>query len=189
MSRIDVTCLSGPVTLTKQWAVDGTPTDVGDVTYTVVDGAGAELDAGTATKSGSGTSTTYTVQVANAALQDPGWLTVAWARTTGAALTDVVEVCGSQLFTEAEARATQVVSEAIAKGDVQAINYFVAQKYTEALAKIGSSNNNKIVLMPVEASSLIGSLGGIGAIAREVFGDAAPARPASSRPPRIGPES
>lgn len=71
---------------------------------------------------------------------------------------------------EAEARATQVVSEAIAQGDVQAINYFVAQKYTEALAKIGSSSNNKIVLMPFEASSLIGSLGGVGAIAKEVFG-------------------
>ena len=83
---------------------------------------------------------------------------------------------------EAEARATQVVSEAIAKGDVQAINYFVAQKYTEALGKIGSATNSKIVLMPIEASSLIGSLGGIGAIAKEVFGErrhdrrAAPAR-------------
>lgn len=71
---------------------------------------------------------------------------------------------------EAEARATQVVSEAIAQGDVQAVNYFVAQKYTEALAKIGTGTNSKVVLMPVEASSLIGSLGGIGAIAREVFG-------------------
>jgi regulator of protease activity HflC (stomatin/prohibitin superfamily) len=72
---------------------------------------------------------------------------------------------------EAEARATQVVSEAIAKGDVQAINYFVAQKYTEAIGKIGASSNNKVVLLPIEASALIGSLGGIGAIAREVFGD------------------
>ena len=89
---------------------------------------------------------------------------------------------------EAEARATQVVSEAIAKGDVHAINYFVAQKYTEALARIGSSSSNKIVLMPIEASSLIGSLGGIGAIAREVFGDQqAPARPAS-RPPLTEPD-
>jgi regulator of protease activity HflC (stomatin/prohibitin superfamily) len=70
---------------------------------------------------------------------------------------------------EAEARATQVVSEAIAKGDVQAINYFVAQKYTEALAKIGSAPNSKVVLMPMEASSLIGTLGGIGEIAKEVF--------------------
>jgi len=90
---------------------------------------------------------------------------------------------------EAEARATQVVSEAIAKGDVQAINYFVAQKYTEALAKIGSSNNNKIVLMPMEASSLIGSLGGIGAIAKEVFGDQAQqGTPRAPRPPRINPD-
>ncbi len=72
---------------------------------------------------------------------------------------------------EAEAKATRVVSEAIAEGNVQAINYFVAQKYTEALTTIGSATNAKIVLMPMEASSLIGSLGGIGAIAREVFGD------------------
>ena len=94
---------------------------------------------------------------------------------------------------EAEARATQVVSDAIANGGVQAINYFVAQKYTEALAKIGSAGNSKVVLMPMEASSLIGSLGGIGAIARETFGDGAQAprpqapRPAM-RPPVVGPE-
>jgi len=70
---------------------------------------------------------------------------------------------------EAEAKATQVVSEAIAKGDVQALNYFIAQKYTEALTRIGSATNSKIVLMPLEASSLIGTLGGIGEIAKEVF--------------------
>ena len=92
---------------------------------------------------------------------------------------------------EAEARATQMVSEAIAAGDVQAINYFVAQKYTEAMAQIGSANNSKIVLMPMEASALVGSLGGIGAIAREVFGDDAGAsRPAPQRgvprPPVVG---
>lgn len=86
---------------------------------------------------------------------------------------------------EAEARATQVVSEAISKGDVQALNYFVAQKYTEALTRIGSATNNKIVLMPLEASSLIGSLGGIGAIAKEVFGESSPDR-STSRPPRVG---
>ncbi|ANH05263.1 SPFH domain-containing protein [Shinella sp. HZN7] len=72
---------------------------------------------------------------------------------------------------EAEAKATKMVSEAIAAGNVQAINYFVAQKYTEAMAAIGKAPNSKIVLMPMEASSLVGSLGGIGAIAREVFGD------------------
>jgi regulator of protease activity HflC (stomatin/prohibitin superfamily) len=72
---------------------------------------------------------------------------------------------------EAEAKATKMVSEAIAAGNVQAINYFVAQKYTEAMAAIGKAPNSKIVLMPMEASALVGSLGGIGAIAREVFGD------------------
>jgi regulator of protease activity HflC (stomatin/prohibitin superfamily) len=70
---------------------------------------------------------------------------------------------------EAEARATQVVSEAIAKGDVQAINYFVAQKYTEALQQIGMSENNKLVLMPLEASSLIGSLAGIAEVAKSAM--------------------
>lgn len=89
---------------------------------------------------------------------------------------------------EAEARATQVVSEAISKGDVQALNYFVALKYTEALTRIGSATNSKLVLMPLEASSLIGTLGGIGEIAREVFkgeGTAGPARQA--RPPVVRP--
>ncbi|BCH58388.1 membrane protein [Agrobacterium vitis] len=83
---------------------------------------------------------------------------------------------------EAEAKATALVSAAIAAGDVQAINYFVAQKYTEAMTAIGTASNSKIVLMPMEASSLIGSLSGIGAIAREVFGGDAPQ--ASSNPAR-----
>src|SRR6218665_710914 len=74
---------------------------------------------------------------------------------------------------EAEAKATKVVSEAIAAGSVQAINYFVAQKYTEAMASIGKAPNSKIVLMPMEASSLVGSVGGLGAIAKEVVGDGA----------------
>ncbi len=91
---------------------------------------------------------------------------------------------------EAEARATQVVSEAIAKGDVQAINYFIAQKYTEALAKIGSSSNNKVVLMPFEASSLIGTLGGIGEIARDVLRGDGPSnspRQSATTPTATGP--
>ncbi len=62
---------------------------------------------------------------------------------------------------EAEARATQMVSEAIANGDTKAINYFIAQKYTEALKDIGGSNNSKVVLMPLEAGNLIGPVAGI----------------------------
>ncbi|WP_334327586.1 SPFH domain-containing protein [Gilliamella apicola] len=62
---------------------------------------------------------------------------------------------------EAEAKATQMVSDAIAAGNINAINYFVAQKYTEALQQIGSSDNSKVVMMPLDASSIMGSIGGI----------------------------
>lgn len=67
---------------------------------------------------------------------------------------------------EAEARATEMVSVAIAKGDINAINYFIAQKYVEALGKIASAENEKIVLMPLEASGVIGSVAGINEIIR-----------------------
>ena len=70
---------------------------------------------------------------------------------------------------EAEARATFVVSEAIAKGNIHAINYFVAQKYIEAIKDIASAENSKVVFMPLEASSVIGSLGGIAELAKEAF--------------------
>jgi regulator of protease activity HflC (stomatin/prohibitin superfamily) len=71
---------------------------------------------------------------------------------------------------EAEAKATQMVSEAIANGNPQAINYFVAQKYTDAVAEFARSPNAKTILFPVEATQLIGTLGGIGALAREALG-------------------
>jgi len=71
---------------------------------------------------------------------------------------------------EAEAKATQVVSDAIASGNIHAINSFVAQKYVAALESIGSAPNNKLVLMPLEASSVIGSIAGITEIAREALG-------------------
>ncbi|WP_075187371.1 SPFH domain-containing protein [Teredinibacter haidensis] len=62
---------------------------------------------------------------------------------------------------KAEAKATQDVSEAISKGNPQAINYFIAQKYVDALGRVASADNSKIVLMPLEASSVIGSISGI----------------------------
>lgn len=71
---------------------------------------------------------------------------------------------------EAEAKATSMVSEAIASGNVQAVNYFVAGKYVEALKEIASAPNQRVILMPLEASSIIGALGGIGELAREAFG-------------------
>ncbi len=70
---------------------------------------------------------------------------------------------------KAEANATTMVSEAIAKGDIQAINYFVAQKYVESLKEIASADNSKLILMPLEASNLLGALGGISEIAKEAM--------------------
>jgi regulator of protease activity HflC (stomatin/prohibitin superfamily) len=70
---------------------------------------------------------------------------------------------------EAEAKATQVVSQAIATGNVQAINYFVAQKYVDALAKIASAPNEKLVLMPLEASGIIGAIAGVAELAKEAM--------------------
>jgi len=71
---------------------------------------------------------------------------------------------------EAEAKATKDVSAAIASGDSKAINYFVAQKYVQALSEIGSAQNQKVLFLPLEATSIIGALGGIAEIARDTFG-------------------
>lgn len=76
---------------------------------------------------------------------------------------------------EAEAKATQMVSDAIASGNVQAINYFVAQKYIEAFKELAQAPNQKFVMMPMESSGIIGSLGGIAELAREAMGKSAPA--------------
>ena len=81
-----------------------------------------------------------------------------------------LEAEARERLAEAEANATRMVSEAIAKGDVQAINYFVAQKYVDALGKVASAPNSKIVMMPLEASQVIGSVGGIAEIVKETFG-------------------
>ncbi|MEQ3696501.1 MAG: SPFH domain-containing protein [Pseudomonadales bacterium] len=82
-------------------------------------------------------------------------------RAEGARTAAFLESEAREREAEAEAKATRVVSESIAAGDINAINYFVAQKYTQALTEIGSAENSKVVLMPLEASSLIGSLDGI----------------------------
>jgi regulator of protease activity HflC (stomatin/prohibitin superfamily) len=79
---------------------------------------------------------------------------------------------------EAEAKATMMVSQAIAKGDVNAINYFIAQKYIASLQAIASAENNKLILMPLEASGVIGALGGIAELAKEAMGKN-PAKPAA----------
>jgi len=70
---------------------------------------------------------------------------------------------------QAEARATLMVSEAISKGNVQAINYFVAQRYVEALGRFADSPNQKVLFIPLEAGSVIGAIGGISEIAKQAF--------------------
>jgi regulator of protease activity HflC (stomatin/prohibitin superfamily) len=72
---------------------------------------------------------------------------------------------------QAEAKATELVSQAIAGGNAQAINYFIAQDYVKAVEKFATSPNAKTILFPVEATQLIGTLGGIGALAKEALGE------------------
>jgi regulator of protease activity HflC (stomatin/prohibitin superfamily) len=84
---------------------------------------------------------------------------------------------------QAEATATKSVSDAIEGGSSQAINYFIAQKYVEALGMFANSPNAKTILFPVEATQLIGTLGGIGELAKEAFGTDKPK--ASPAVPRV----
>ena len=84
---------------------------------------------------------------------------------------------------QAEATATKMVSDAIEGGSTQAINYFIAQKYVEAIGLFATSPNAKTILFPVEATQLMGTLGGIGELAKEAFREAsAPAAPAKPKP-------
>lgn len=86
---------------------------------------------------------------------------------------------------EAEAKATRVVSEAIQGGDTQAINYFIAQKYVGALQAIASAPNQKLIMMPLEATGLMGSIAGIAEIAKDALGhrgDSPPGGPSPARP-------
>lgn len=85
---------------------------------------------------------------------------------------------------QAEAKATKMVSEAIAAGDVQAINYFVAQKYIEAISGFATSPNEKLVLMPLEASGVIGAIAGIAELAKSSVAEKK-AESQEARPSRI----
>ena len=78
---------------------------------------------------------------------------------------------------EAEAKATLLVSDAIAGGSIQAINYFVANNYVKALESLASAPNQKVLMLPLDASSVIGSIGGIAEIARETFGGGGSSQP------------
>jgi regulator of protease activity HflC (stomatin/prohibitin superfamily) len=84
---------------------------------------------------------------------------------------------------EAEAKATEMVSTAIASGNAQAINYFVAQKYVEAMREFATSPNAKTIFIPLEATSLVGTVGGIGELVKAVRGD--DARPVAVPSPSV----
>jgi len=90
---------------------------------------------------------------------------------------------------QAEATATTLVSNAIAGGNPQALNYFIAQKYVEAVSQFATSPNAKTILFPVEATQLIGTLGGIGALAEAALGKdgGTTAGPKAPPPRRPGP--
>ncbi len=83
---------------------------------------------------------------------------------------------------EAEAKATRLVSDAIAESGSQAINYFVAQEYTKAVGKFATSPNAKTILFPVETTQLIGTLGGIGELAREMLSEGRRHEPTAASP-------
>jgi regulator of protease activity HflC (stomatin/prohibitin superfamily) len=92
---------------------------------------------------------------------------------------------------EAEAKATELVSQAVETGSAQSLNYFIAQKYVEAVGKFATSPNAKTILFPVEATQLIGTLGGIGELAKDALSGAtqppaAPKPPQKSRPLPFG---
>jgi regulator of protease activity HflC (stomatin/prohibitin superfamily) len=83
---------------------------------------------------------------------------------------------------EAEAKATQLVSDAISAGNVQAINYFVANNYVKALESLASAPNQKVIMMPLEASSVIGSIAGLAQLTGEAFGGESAKAAAGVRP-------
>jgi regulator of protease activity HflC (stomatin/prohibitin superfamily) len=85
---------------------------------------------------------------------------------------------------EAEAKATTMVSDAIASGNVQAINYFVANNYIGALKALAEAKNQKVLILPLESASVIGAIAGVGEIAREAFGGGNSATPQGEQKPR-----
>jgi regulator of protease activity HflC (stomatin/prohibitin superfamily) len=93
---------------------------------------------------------------------------------------------GRERLAQAEAKATEMVSEAVSRGDVAALNYFIAEKYLKAFGEFAHSPNQKLLILPMEATSVIGSLAGIAEIAKSTFGggDGTPKPPKPPQPPR-----
>jgi regulator of protease activity HflC (stomatin/prohibitin superfamily) len=85
---------------------------------------------------------------------------------------------------EAEAKATQVLSEAVAKGQPMALNYYIAEKYVKAMEQFAMSPNQKVFMLPYEATAILGSLGGIAELSKSIFGDERPGGGGSPTGPR-----
>lgn len=94
---------------------------------------------------------------------------------------------GRERLAQAEARATEMVSDAVARGDLAALNYFIAEKYLRAFAELAKSPNQKVLMLPIEATNVLASLGGIGEIAKSVFGEGEGRAPPARRPTGPGP--
>jgi regulator of protease activity HflC (stomatin/prohibitin superfamily) len=100
---------------------------------------------------------------------------------------------GRERAAQAEAKATEMVSEAVARGDVAALNYFIAEKYLKAFGQLAQSPNQKVLMLPIEAMSVLGTLAGIGEIAKATFGGdsgsggSKPPAPAAPRRPTVPP--
>ena len=91
---------------------------------------------------------------------------------------------GRERLAEAEAKATEVVSVAVANGDIAALNYFIADKYLKAFGQLAESPNQKVLILPMEATSVLGSLAGIGEIAKATFGGDPRSGDGKAPPPR-----
>src|SRR6266568_3835157 len=85
---------------------------------------------------------------------------------------------------QAEAKATEMVSEAVARGDIAALNYFIAEKYLRAFTQLAQSPNQKVLMLPIEAMNVLGSLAGIGEIAKATFGGDPRSGDGKAPPPR-----
>src|SRR5262249_58822902 len=85
---------------------------------------------------------------------------------------------------QAEAKATQMVSDAVAAGNISALNYFVAEKYLKAFSLLAESPNQKVLMLPIEAMNVLGSLAGIGELAKSTFGGGGPGDANGKSPPR-----
>jgi regulator of protease activity HflC (stomatin/prohibitin superfamily) len=68
---------------------------------------------------------------------------------------------------EAEGQAIRQISESISAGQGNPAQYLLMQRYIESLTNMATSNNSKVIFMPVESSSLLSSVGAM----KEIFGE------------------